>query len=172
MGIKEFEQIYTEYFSDVFNFILSLCGNRDVAEELTQDTFLCAYRSAHRYNGSCTLYTWLCAIAKNTWFHYLRKHRGTPIDIDTLADKLFSDEPSPQRYAELKENLEEAVKAVNELKPKQRDVFWLRAAAELSFARIAEIMQITENSAKVIYFRAKNQLREKLINKADGFSDD
>lgn len=158
--LKEFEQIYTSYFEDVYNFIFTLCRKSEISEELTQDTFLAAYKSMHRYNGTCSIYTWLCSIAKNLWFNYLRKHKNTHLDIDTLTETLFSDEPSPQSYAESEETIKTLKKAINSLKSKYRDVFWLRAISELPFSKIAEIMQITEGSAKVIYFRAKNQLRE------------
>ena len=139
-----------------------LSGNADISEELTQDTFLAAYGSLHRYDRSCSIYTWLCAIAKNTWFHYLRKHKNTYIDIDSLTESLFSDEPSPQSYAESAEGVAAIRRAISALKPAYRDVVWLRAMAELPFSRIAEILKITENSAKVMYFRAKNQLKAAL----------
>ena len=141
-----------------------LSSNTDISEELTQDTFLAAYSSLHKYDRSCSIYTWLCAIAKNQWFHYLRKHKNTPLDIDTFTETLFSDEPSPQTHVESAEGVKAIRRAISQLKPKYRDVIWLRAIAELPFSRIAEILQITESSAKVIYFRAKSQLKEALAS--------
>lgn len=94
------------------------------------------------------------------------------VDIDTLADRLLSDEPSPQNCAESKEGVEAILKAVDTLKPKHKEVFWLRAVAELPFAKIAEILQVTEGSAKVIYFRAKNQLKKQLTQSIEYFRDD
>jgi len=174
-GIRDdlyFEDIYVRYFKDVYNFLLGLCGNTDIAEELTQDTFIEAYRSLHRYNGKCKIYTWLCAIAKNMWFHYIRKHKNAILDIDTLAEILLSEEPSPQDRAESEERLHEILKAINSLKTRQRDIFWLHTVAELPFSEIADMLGITENSAKVIYFRAKNILRNHLRSMDDRFSDD
>lgn len=151
---------------------MSLCGNSDISEELTQDTFVAAYRSLHRYNGSCKIYTWLCAIAKNMWFHYVRRHKAAVINIETLSETLLSEEPSPQDKAESDERLREILKAINSLKPRQRDIIWLHSIAEMPFSEIADILGITENSAKVIYFRAKNILRGQLKHHYERFSDD
>ena len=52
--------------------------------------------------------------------------------------------------------------ALSDLKPRYREIIWLRTVAELPFAKIAEMLEISESSAKVLFFRAKNQLKEKL----------
>ena len=72
---NEFERIYNEYSSGICGFLYKLCGSASLAEELTQETFYQAWKSLHRYNGSCELFTWLAAIAKNTYFKNLRKHK-------------------------------------------------------------------------------------------------
>lgn len=174
-GIRDnsyFEEIYTLYFSDVYNFLYGICGNSDISEELTQDTFVEAYRSLHKYNGKCKIYTWLCAIAKNMWFHYIRKHRKNVTNIEMLSETLLSEEPSPQDKAESEERLHVILKAISSLKSRQRDIFWLHTVAEIPFAEIANMLGITENSAKVIYFRAKNNLRNQLKSVDERFSDD
>ena len=166
----EFERIYREYFRDVYNFLYRLCGNDPhLAEELTQDTFLKAYGSLHRYNGKCSVYTWLCAIGKNCWLHYLRKHRSA-IDLDSLADTLLSDEPSPYAHVENEERRNALRRAISALKPRQKDVFLLHAVSELPFSEIARITSITESSAKVLYFRARKKLRD-LLGEKDHLSD-
>ena len=66
--MKEFEQIYKEYFPRVYSFLYGMCGNASLAEELTQESFYQAFVSFHRYNGSCELFTWLDAIANNSYF--------------------------------------------------------------------------------------------------------
>ncbi len=163
----EFEQIYRCCYSKVFAFVFRLCGqNSDIAEELTQETFVTAYQSFYRYDKSCTVLTWLCAVAKNVWFHYLRKHKNIPIDTDSLAETLHDDD-TPDSHAESAETVLAVRKAVNSLDPKYRDVVWLRCMSEMSFAQIADVMNITENSAKVLFFRAKNKIKEMLEN--EGF---
>ncbi len=163
----EFEHIYRQCYKNVFAFVFRLCGqNADIAEELTQETFVTAYQSFYRYDKSCSVLTWLCAISKNVWFHYLRKHKDIQIDTESLAETLHDDE-TPDDYAESVEIISAVRKTVNSLEPKYRDVVWLRCISEMSFAQIAEVMNITENSAKVLFFRAKNKIKEKLEN--EGF---
>ena len=67
MSAPDFEKIYTEYFSDVYKYVLSLCRNEATAEEITQETFFKAMRHIDKFNGTCKLYVWLCQIAKNTF---------------------------------------------------------------------------------------------------------
>ena len=70
-----FDVIYTEHFADVYRYTYSLCKNDTLAEEITQETFYRALENLHKFDGKCRLYVWLCQIAKNTYFSYL-KNRG------------------------------------------------------------------------------------------------
>lgn len=67
------KDIYMEYANIVKRFLISLSGNADLAEDLTQETFYQAYKSIHRYNGNCKMSVWLCQIAKHVYFDYLKK---------------------------------------------------------------------------------------------------
>ncbi len=162
--MKEFEEVYRLHFNDVYHFLYRLCGhNHHLAEELTQDTFCEAFRCYHRFNAQSTVTTWLCAIGKNLWFQYLKKHKHTVIDYDVLASTVSDDSTAdPQEYAEQGERSEVIRRCIASLKPKYREVIWLRSVAELPFSKVAEMMGISENSAKVLFFRAKNHLKEKL----------
>ena len=103
--MKEFEEIYKTYYKDVYRFIYKTTGgNHELSEELTQDTFFEAYRSFHRYNGSCSVLTWLCAISKNLWFHYLRKHKNVTVNLEALEETLYDDyEKTPEACVERSE---------------------------------------------------------------------
>ncbi|WP_197029630.1 RNA polymerase sigma factor [Butyrivibrio sp. AE3004] len=68
------DEIYQKYARMVYGYLRSVAQNDDLAEELTQETFCQAIKSINRFNGSCKLSTWLCAIAKNTYLSYLRKN--------------------------------------------------------------------------------------------------
>ena len=164
---ESFEQIYNENVHGIYGFLYKLSSNPDLSEELTQECFYQAFISFHRYNGTCEIFTWLCAIAKNTYFKYLRRHRVVITDYSLLADEL-SDESDTPEAAALRADVSEQVRAViDKLKPKYRDVVILRTYASLSFAQVAKILGISENSAKVIYFRAKNMIREEMKNEIE-----
>lgn len=87
MKVPDFGDIYTEYFSDVYKYVLSLCRNESIAEEVTQETFFKAMKSIDQFNGACKLYVWLCQIAKNTYFSFAQKQKKiSPLIDDDYAD--------------------------------------------------------------------------------------
>lgn len=162
--MKSFEALYTEYYDRVYCFIFRLCANGDLAEDLTQETFLQAYTSFHRFRGDCQMFTWLASIGKHVYFKYLKKNR---LDLDSANLELVVHTYctgciDPEEHLRRKD-VEKAVRAVIDGIPKKyRDVVLLRIYAELPFSQIALLLKISENSAKVIYFRAKKMLLEVL----------
>ena len=62
--MEDFERLYKEYYHRVYAFLYKLCHDREMTEEMTQDTFYELYKSIHRYNGSCELFTFIASIAK------------------------------------------------------------------------------------------------------------
>ena len=87
---KDFEEIYNQYFKDVYKFIYSICRNEHVAEEVTQETFFKALKNIDKYNGQCKFYVWLCQIAKNTYFTIYKKNsRNEELSEVMLDDNLL-----------------------------------------------------------------------------------
>lgn len=124
MGEAEFEAIYTKHFDGIYRFLSKLCPNPDLCEEMTQETFYQAYISLHRYNGKCEMFTWLAAIAKNTYFKYLRKIK---LPISTLSWPLCptrNTRPSICWKSGLRR--QHVREAVRKLPPKYRDVVILQ----------------------------------------------
>ena len=74
MNTPNFSDIYTLYFEDVYKYLLALCHDEELAEELAQDTFFKAMKSYENFRGDCKITTWLCQIAKHSFFLY-EKHR-------------------------------------------------------------------------------------------------
>ena len=161
-----FGSIYTEYFGRVYGFLFRMCRNEDLAEELTQETFFQAFKSFSSYRGDSELFTWLAAIAKYTFFRYLRKNKcAGMVNLDVIADTLCEpDESGPESTAARSETNEAIRHAIANMPEKYRDVVMLRLYAELPFSEIAETLKITENSAKVLFHRAKKMLTEELRN--------
>jgi RNA polymerase sigma factor (sigma-70 family) len=69
--VADVEQIYEQYFQDVYLFALSLCRDRQLAEEITQETFVKAVKGIDQFKGQCKISVWLCQIAKNTYFKHM-----------------------------------------------------------------------------------------------------
>ena len=155
------ERIYIEYSKMVYKYLFSLTHNESIAEELMQETFYQAIRCQSRYDRSCKITTWLCAIAKNQWRNYCKKHHMEESLGEELIDKPV---PSSEDIVLSNMNKMEIMKALHELKDPQREVMYLRLSADLSFREIGEIMGQSENWARVTYYRGKERLLKEVRN--------
>ena len=150
------EDIYEDYARIVFKFLISLCNDLDIAEELTQETFYHAIKSAKRYDGTCKVSTWLCQIAKHLWLQELsrRKRKETcALDDDVASDQLNLEEKLCQTAEKM--NL---IKAVHILDETAKEVVLLRITGAFSFKEIGEIFNKTEGWARVTFYRAKQKI--------------
>ncbi len=163
----EFEAMYQECFPRIFAFLYKLTGQQDLAEELAQETFYQAFVSFYRFRGDSDVFTWLASIAKHTYYRHLRKnkHRTNNISMEQLAE-FYSDESHGQLedFVEQQFLLERTKQAMAQLPKKYQDVMILRVYADLSYAQIGNALHISENSARVIYFRAKKMILEAIKN--------
>ena len=151
----ETETMYMEYANTVKHFLISLCGNFDLAEDLTQETFYQAYKSAHRYNGNCK-------DCKALIFYYLKKEKHkTTVGIEHLESfEAVNNQRNLEDTYLIKEETKELLSALRQVKHPYGQVFWLRAYEEMSFKEIGEIFDKSENWARVNYFRAKTKIRK------------
>lgn len=162
---SEFEKIYVDHYRRVYGFLYKLCQNQETAEDLTQETFYQAYMSLSRYNGQCEMFTWLAAIAKNMFFKYLRKTKADSMQIDLYVTDLAAPLCEEPGYRLMREVDISAVRDVLADMPKKySEVLVLRIYGELPYEEIAKKLGISVNSAKVIYFRAKNHIKEVLLD--------
>lgn len=150
------DAVYKEYASQVYKYLLSLCHNEDMAEEMTQETFCRAVKSIKNYDGSCKLYVWLCQIAKHVWYGELEKKKKSTC----LLDENVSDKTDVENDAVLQNEKMELFKAMQRLDPIRREVVYLRLTGEFSFKEIGEILGQSESWARVTFYRAKQKLRE------------
>ena len=156
-AVDPMEEIYRTYADSVCRYLLAQTHDPDLAEDLTQETFVQAIRCIERYDGSCQLSTWLCAIAKNQWLVWLRKHpRTAPLEETEAVTG------SPE--GELLEQTErmELLKLLHACPEPYREIIYLRIYGDLSFAQIGEIMGKSENWARVTFYRGKERLRKEL----------
>ncbi|MDE6759525.1 MAG: sigma-70 family RNA polymerase sigma factor [Lachnospiraceae bacterium] len=152
------EELYEQNAKIVFHFLCSICHDENLAEELTQETFLQAFQSLERYDGSCKISTWLCQIAKHLYYQYLRKHnREFPIEIEEQMQAKVDTE----RQVLSKLELMDVLKEMQKLPDKMREVMYLRISGDLSFKEIGEIMGKSENWARVNFYRGKEKLLER-----------
>lgn len=162
------EEMYRENSKIIYHFLLSLCHEQDLAQDLTQETFLQAYRSLERYDGSCKLSTWLCQIARHLYLQHLSKHRREiPADLEEAG--LEGREPflmqgavisaaRPEESVLVRLELLDMLKEMQKLPQLTREVMYLRLTGALSFREIGEILGKSENWARVTFYRGKEKL--------------
>ena len=156
------EAVYRRHAQTVYKFLLSQCHSAQMAEELTQETFYQAYKSAHRYNGNCKISVWLCQIAKHLYFDYLKKEKHkTTVGIEHLESfEAVNNQGNLEDTYLIKEETKKLLSALRQVKHPYGQVFWLRAYEEMSFKEIGKIYDKSENWARVNYFRAKTKIRK------------
>lgn len=156
--MQGFDEIYSEYFSQVYKFVLGLCRNPDAAEEITQEAFFKALKNIEGFKGDCKLSSWLCQIAKNIFYSQAQKQGR---QTESLTELILSDENIEQQFTDHETALE-VHKILHRLKEPYKEVFWLRTLGNLSFAQIGLIFGKSESWARVTFYRAKIEIREEL----------
>ena len=148
---------YIEYSDIIYRYLFSLTNNKELAEEITQETFYQAVKSADRFDGSCKVTTWLCAIAKNALYKYDKKHpEHSNLDAETLSDSYIEKE-----FLQ-KESYIELLKKMHDFDSDTKELMYLRIFGELSFREIGDIMSKTENWARVTFYRSKEKLKKEI----------
>ena len=164
--MEDFEKLYKEYYPRVYAFLYKLCHDNEMTEEMTQDTFYELYKSLHKYDGSCKLFTFIASIAKNVYYKHVRKKHVEYIDIEFLSE-LQDNSDTPEEACLRKMRSKQIRNVIEKLPVKYRDVVLLRVYADLTFPDIANALGISTSSAKVIFHRAKKIISEELFREND-----
>lgn len=156
--MTDFDRIYEKNYPIVYKFTLSLCRDSSLAEELTQNAFVKALEHFEQFDRKCQLYVWLCQIAKNTYYSYLRKQKH--LVPESQIPLQWTD--SPEEIALTKETVARLYALLDRLSEPYREVFSLRVFCDLSFSQIGNIYGKTDSWARLIYYRAKKRIKEDL----------
>jgi len=149
------EELYKHNAQMVYRFLFSRCKDAQLSEDLTQETFLRAFQSMARFDGSCKLSTWLCQIAWHVLLqHYEKNGREAPAELSEDIPARDNIEQQVIRQIEL----DDVFGKLQTLPAAVRQVVYLRALDGLSYKEIGAIMGKSENWARVNFFRAKAQL--------------
>lgn len=155
--MSAFQKTYEEYAQPVYRFLLSLAGSEDLAEELLQETFYQAFLHIDKFEGRCSLYTWLCQIGKNAWLKECRRNkRRSEVSWDALT--IPAGGPTPEERCISQDEYRRVRKAIRQLEDPYRDVFVLHAIGGVKLKEVALIYGKSESWARVTYFRAKQRI--------------
>jgi RNA polymerase sigma-70 factor (ECF subfamily) len=154
------DELYQRYRWPVQHYLHQLCGSADLAEELTQETFIRAHTGLLTFRGDCSVATWLFQIARNLYLKSLRRPSPARIDTDELVaipDSSAGSDPV-QRYAAAEQR--DLIRlTLAQLPEKQRSILLLRDAEGLAYAEIARVLEISLAAVKVNLFRARAAFR-------------
>ena len=153
----DIEKIYRIYFEDVYRFLLSLSKNKDIAQDITSETFLKVINNTKKIEKSTNIKAYIFTIAKNTYINYYKKNKLmiATDDIEKFDQGIDSFEESLIEDDKLKilrnaiDKLDEPYKSITKLR-----------LNDLSFKEIGKIYGKTSNWACVCYYRAKEKLKD------------
>lgn len=150
-----FEQIVRTHHRRVFHFLHQMTRQREDAEDLTQQTFIKAYRHLGRVDADRPLINWLLTIARRTALNHFRSAKKW----EFMPADLASSEPSPAERAEGRDNADQLwTRARRILSQREFEALWLRFAEDRSIEETADIMGLTRIHVKVIVHRARHHL--------------
>ncbi|MBD5522431.1 MAG: sigma-70 family RNA polymerase sigma factor [Lachnospiraceae bacterium] len=153
-----FEELYKRYYSQVYFYVLGLCRNEHIAEEITQETFFKVLKKMDSFKGECKVNVWMIQIAKNTFYNYCREKK---LDPESSLEGLESEGTIEEKIID-REEAEQIHVILHRMKEPYKEVFWMRTFGELSFKEIGSIHGKTESWARVTYHRAKLMIKEEL----------
>ncbi len=163
--VTDFEKIYKEYFNDVYRYIKRLSGDEHIAEEITSETFFKALKSIDNFRGECGIRVWLCQIAKNSYYNYIKKKSKILTAEESELLNLPDNKHNVADEVQSKLQVLAIQKILDKIDEPYREVFMWRVYAELSFKEIGLIFGKTENWACVTYHRARKIIKLRLEEK-------
>jgi len=155
----DFEQLYSTCFRRVYRFALSLCRSPTEAEEIAQETFFRAMDKISALPADASIEAWLLRIAHNLFVSSYRKRKKT--DPYANAEAIAAEGGFEDRLAD-EAQAGQILRHLHELSEPYKEVFTLRALGDVPYAKIASLFGKGENWARVIYFRARKQLLERM----------
>lgn len=157
------EEVYRTYVIPVKRYVMNLCGNSAMADDITADTFYKAIQHIDQFHGG-RIFTWLCAIARNTWLDAIKRKEYANISItdellEQRTEEQLSEHLSLEETCVRKDERLGLYRHLQNLDGEARDVVYLRIFAELSFREIGTVLDKSENWARVTFYRSKEKLK-------------
>lgn len=153
---NSYSELIQRYQSSLRGFFLKLAGgDQALADDLSQETFIAAYKGLSSFKGQAKFSTWLFSIGKNVFLQHARKHHETPVDPE--------DDPPDESTPDSGKTMD-IHRALKELDSDDRLILGLCYVQELTHPEVAEILQIPLGTVKTNVLRAKEKLKLKLLS--------
>jgi len=158
---KAFEMILNKHQSNVIKLLYRLsAGNKDLAMDLSQETFLRFIKAARDLRGESSIGTWLYRVAYNIFIDYVRKNEGEKIELDENSAKVSSKSEKTLEENEIKERIRASLSKI----PKEQALaIYLFYFEEASLKKISKILNSSEGKVKTLLFRGRENLRKLVL---------
>lgn len=163
---RAFDELVGLYGRTVYNLALRMVGNREDARDLTQSTFLKAWRGLGSFETSRRFFSWLYRIALNESLSFLRNRRGG----EALDERAEDPAPTPEDDLRASERCDTVQAALMRLSEGERQILVLHYYGQLSYAELSELLDVHEKTVKSRLFTARRALGE--ILRRWGFESD
>lgn len=158
VGVESFETLVEQYQDRIYNFLRRMGLSEPDAEDLTQDTFLKAYRAIHRFKPVYSFSTWIFTIARRTAANHFRDRHAT----EMLPEEIGSENDDPAHSLVKRDDSLRLWQEAKKLKPVLYEVLWLQYGEGLSIDETAQVMNRSPLYVRVALHRARNQLAKLL----------
>ncbi len=171
---RAFRELLRRYERPVFSLVYRMVRDRSLAEDLSQEAFVRAFKAIGKYNANYKFSSWMFKIANNVAIDHLRKRRLDTISLDgsphALTEEaqartrpvLVSEDERPDAYVENRELGNQIERAIGRLRPEYRTVTLLRHVEGHSYKEIARIMDLPLGTVKTYIHRARLELKAAL----------
>ena len=166
----EFARIFDEFSAPIYNYVLRMVSDHDRAADITQDTFIKAYRKLDSLTDATSTRAWIYRIATNTAIDEIRRRRlVSPMGPDEERHRQRPDSrPGPEAQV-MAATLDERVqRALLRLRPNHRQCLLLSDVEDMSAQQIADVMGMSYGAVRTLLCRARGEMRHALA--AEGFT--
>ena len=157
---EAFERLVKRYQNPLYNFVYRHLGDRALAEDITQETFLQIYRSASQFEPRARVSTWVFKIAFNLSLNESERRSRLQLRETPITDEhQYADGRSAAAVANF-ELGQQITGLLDRLPDRQRAALLLRVNEGLSYREIAEVLGLSLQGVESLIFKARQQLRE------------
>lgn len=160
MENKILQQVYHKYHREIYLYLYSLCKNHEVAEDLTQETFLKAMLSLSETHAN--IRAWLYLVARNLYFNYSKKeNRNVLLDECEMESAFYVDSAKETLERILTDERRRLLyQALKKLDERSREILTLQYFCNLSQKEIAALLKLNPENVRVLSYRGKRRLKE------------
>lgn len=151
------KQLYLKYQKEIYLYLYSLCKNRDLAQDLVQETFLKAILSLP--NEHTNVRAWFYMVARNLYFNHRKKEKN-PVSLEEFGEEICDEKAQEVlEYLWQDERKRFLYQALQRLNEDKREVLILQYFGELSQREIAAMLRKTPENIRILAYRGKKELR-------------